>query len=78
MTLWNEADEKEIATEDLNAKIQFLIEKHELEQKELVTALEMLYEFFNDSFTREVLSISESEFEIEMMAKVDSIINKYK
>lgn len=78
MTLWNEADEKEIATEDLNAKIQFLIEKHELEQKELVAALETLYDFLNDSFSMGIFPISESEFEIEMMTKVDSIINKYK
>jgi hypothetical protein len=38
----------------------------------------MLYEFFNDSFSMGVLPISESEFEIEMMTKVGSIINKYK
>lgn len=78
IVLWNEADEKEIITKDLNTKIQFLIEKYELEQRELITALEMLYKFFNDSFSMGVLPISESEFEIEMMNKVDSIINKYK
>ncbi|MDD3263369.1 MAG: hypothetical protein PHT94_00570 [Candidatus Nanoarchaeia archaeon] len=76
MTLWNDADEKEINTEDLDAKIQFLIEKNELEKNELFISLEALYNFLDSSFRNGAIPISEDVF--VMMRTACSLIDKYK